>query len=273
MYVHLRGERAERGGLFSRVGNLILLFYQGWWSIEETSCMTLLQNTWRRENRAVVEGMAPAELHAEDEHLPLQLSVFVQRDVPGEWMEVPRLPAHRYSAFHRSDQHALVSAENIPVWFYWWILYNQLRFDTYQWENNSGTKAAGIPQSQQPNSEHHKRGSKVIMRSFVLFPNYTSVGIKSNSTLQGWERWVSLPDMSLGLGGGKREDHASYSASKVCFNYMSGQDSTFPTKYRHIKTVVVLYINLLNLMIFTSILIALILGFLFFTKEKNRKKL
>lgn len=77
--------------------------------------------------------------------------------------------------------------------------------------------------------------------------------------------------MGLGLGGRKREDHAPCSASKVYFNYMTRQDSTFPTKYRNIQTVFVLYIILLNLMIFTSLSIALILGFLFFTKEKNRK--
>lgn len=173
------------------------------------------------------------------------------------------------SGFSRSNQHAPVSAENYPIWLYWWILYNQLHFDMYQCENNSGIKAAGIPQSQQPNSEHHEGGSKVCYE--ILFPNYTSVGINISSALQEWERWVLLPEISLGLEGGKREDHAPYSASKVCFNYMTHRNSTFFMKYKNTQKLFILYINLLNLMIFTSLSIALILGFLFFTKEENRK--
>lgn len=77
--------------------------------------------------------------------------------------------------------------------------------------------------------------------------------------------------MSLGLEGEKREDHAPYSASKVYFNYMTRQDSTFPMKYKNIQTLFVLYMNLLNLMIFSILSIALILGVFSFTKEKNRK--
>lgn len=79
--------------------------------------------------------------------------------------------------------------------------------------------------------------------------------------------------MSLGLEGGKRVDHAPYSASKVCFNYTIHQDSTFPMKYKNTQTLFILYMSLLNLMIFTSLSIALIIGFsVLYQGEKQEKQ-
>lgn len=223
MYVHLRGEGAERGeGCSQGLGNLMLLFYHGWWSIWGNLLCDFTTKHLKRGDRDSSWEMAPAQLCAkltkkhEDEHLPLQLPVFIQRDVLGGVDQGPQAVC-THSGFSRSNQHALVSAENFPIWLYWWMLYNQLHFDTYQCENNSGTKAAGIPQSQQPNSEHHKRGNKVVYEIICPFSKlHLNWDYKA---LQGWERWVLLPEMSLGLEGGKREDHAPYSASKVCFNY------------------------------------------------------
>lgn len=183
MYVHLRGEGAERGeGCSQGLGNLMLLFYHGWWSIWGNLLCDFTTKHLKRGDRDSSWEMAPAQLCAkltkkhENEHLPLQLPVFIQRDVLGGVDQGPQAVC-THSGFSRSNQHALVSAENFPIWLYWWMLYDQLHFDTYQCENNSGTKAAGIPQSQQPNSEHHKRGNRWFTRSFVLFPNYTSIGI------------------------------------------------------------------------------------------------
>lgn len=79
----------EREGLFSRHGELDASFLSRMMRHLRKPRVPSLQNTWRGETRAVAEGMAPAELHAElkskqeDEHLLLQLSVFIQRDVPG----------------------------------------------------------------------------------------------------------------------------------------------------------------------------------------------
>lgn len=42
-------------------------------------------------------------------------------------------------------------------------------------------------------------------------------------------------------------------------------------KYKNTQILFILYMSLLNLMIFTSFSIALIISFSFFTKEKNRK--
>lgn len=150
----------------------------------------------------------------------------------GDWMEVSKLSAHRYSGSSRPNQHGLVSAENDPIWLCWWILYNQLCLAGISVKIIQEPKLLGYhnPSSQTPSIT--REGVRWVMRLFVLFPNYTSIGIKSSSALQGWERWVFLPEMSLGLEGGKREDHASYSPSKVSFNYMAHQDSTFLMKYK-----------------------------------------
>lgn len=218
--------------------------------------------------------MAPAGLHTElkikheDEHLPLQLSVLIQRDVLGGADGGPQAVCSQVVWLQQIKPTCSCVSWKFSHDFPYYITSYALTCISVKI-----MQEPKLPGYQNPSSQTLSitRGSKVGYEIMCPFSKLHLNWVKGSSAFQGWERWVLLPEMSLGLEGEKREDHAPYSASKVCFNYMTCQDSTFPMKYKNIQTLFVLYMNLLNLMIFSILSIALILGVLFFTKEKNRK--
>lgn len=164
-----------------------------------------------------------------------------------EQVELPRLSAHRGSGFSESDMCS------------WW------RIDTCQRANNSGTKAAGMPQSQQPNSEHQQQvGCQTDYPLFQITPKLelkvTVLYKDGNFTLQ---RWV------WGWEEGGEKIVVLVLPSKYALAVSIARISSFPQKYSNNICSAHVFVEFYY---FFSLSIASILGFPFLTKEKNMKK-
>lgn len=162
MHVHLKGERAERGeGCSQGMGNLMLLFYQGWWSIWGNLLCDFTTKHLKRGDQSSSwgNGTCWAAYRAQNQAwgwalAVAALSVDPQRCAGGSrW----RSPSCLFTGSLASADQTNMLLCQLKIFPRFPKLYNQLCFDMYQCENNAGAKAVGVPESQQPNSASQER--------------------------------------------------------------------------------------------------------------------
>lgn len=151
-------------------------------AFEETSCVTLLQNTWRGETGTVV-GKWHLLSYVQSSPRNMRMSIchcssqYLSRETYwGEWIKVPKLSAHTLAS---ADQTNMLwcQLKIFPFGFTGECYITSYTLTHISVKTIQEPKLLGYhnPSSQTLNIT--REGIRWFTRSFVLFPNYTSIGI------------------------------------------------------------------------------------------------